>query len=85
MGETAKIDITNAVCPETSARVKAALEAMADGGILEIRLNSGEPMRSVPGSLKTEGHRVIHAEQEEDGGWMLRVLKGGLALDQRDC
>ncbi|MDR2501372.1 MAG: sulfurtransferase TusA family protein [Treponema sp.] len=79
MGETVKIDITNAACPETSVRVKTALEAMADGGILEIRLNSGEPMGSVPGSLKNEGHRVIHAEQEEGGGWVLRVLKGGLA------
>ncbi|MDR2535888.1 MAG: hypothetical protein LBD29_07655 [Treponema sp.] len=41
MGETAKIDSTDAVCPTTFVTVKDGLE---DGEILEIRLNGGEPI-----------------------------------------
>ncbi|MDR2485935.1 MAG: sulfurtransferase TusA family protein [Treponema sp.] len=77
MGETAKIDSTGAVCPTTFVTVKDGLE---DGEILEIRLNGGEAIQNVPRSLKNEGHKVTKAEKGGDGLWLLRVVKGGLAL-----
>jgi TusA-related sulfurtransferase len=60
--------------------VKAALDGLEDGEILEIRLNDGEPIQNVPRSLKNERHKVTKAEKGGDGVWLLRVVKGGLAL-----
>jgi TusA-related sulfurtransferase len=45
---------------------------------LEIRLNDGEPIQNVPRSLKDEGHKVAGVTKNEDGTWLLTVIKGGL-------
>jgi TusA-related sulfurtransferase len=71
-------DITDVVCPMTFVKTKAALESLEDGQILELRLNSGEPMQNIPRSLKDEGHKVSGVSQAEDGTYVLRVIKGGL-------
>jgi TusA-related sulfurtransferase len=71
-------DITDVVCPMTFVKTKVALDALEDGQILELRLNGGEPMQNVPRSLKDEGHKVSGVRQEEDGTYVLRVVKGGL-------
>jgi TusA-related sulfurtransferase len=76
----ARVDITTVVCPVTFVKTKVALEELEDGQILEVRLNDGEPIQNVPRSLKDEGHRVISVDRAEDGAWLLRVVKGGLAL-----
>jgi TusA-related sulfurtransferase len=75
----ARVDITTVVCPVTFVKTKIALEELEDGQILEVRLNDGEPIQNVPRSLKDEGHRVISVDRAEDGAWLLRVVKGGLA------
>ncbi|MDR1636473.1 MAG: sulfurtransferase TusA family protein [Treponema sp.] len=74
----ARVDITNVVCPVTFVKTKVALEELEDGQILEVRLNSGEPIQNVPRSLKDEGHKVTSVTQAEDGTFLLRVVKGGL-------
>jgi TusA-related sulfurtransferase len=75
----ASIDITNVVCPITFVKTKVALEELADGDVLEVRLNEGEPVQNVPRSLKDEGHKVTGIEKLDDGTYRLRVVKGGLA------
>ena len=40
---------------------------MESGQVLEVTLDDGEPMRSVPRSIKEEGHKVIKVEQFDDG------------------
>jgi len=72
------VDITDAVCPVTFVKIKVALEELEDGQTLDIRLNAGEPIRNVPRSLKDEGHRVTGIRQEQDGTYVLSVIKGGL-------
>jgi TusA-related sulfurtransferase len=74
----ARADITDVVCPMTFVKTKAALEALEDGQILELRLNAGEPMQNVPRSLKDEGHKVSEVNQAEDGTYTLKIVKGGL-------
>jgi TusA-related sulfurtransferase len=74
----ARVDITNVVCPVTFVKTKVALEELEDGQILEVRLNSGEPIQNVPRSLKDEGHKVTSVTRAEDGTFLLRVVKGGL-------
>jgi TusA-related sulfurtransferase len=75
----ARVDITGVVCPVTFVKTKVALEELEDGGVLEVRLNDGEPIQNVPRSLKDEGHRVTSVTRNDDGTWLLRVVKGGLA------
>jgi TusA-related sulfurtransferase len=74
----ASVDITDVVCPVTFVKTKVALEELEDGQVLEVRLNSGEPIQNVPRSLKDEGHRVTSVAQAGDGTYLLRVVKGGL-------
>jgi TusA-related sulfurtransferase len=73
------IDITKAVCPITFVKVKAALEELNDGEILEVRLNDGEPIQNIPRSLKDEDHKVTGVNKNDDGTYTLTVVKGGLA------
>jgi TusA-related sulfurtransferase len=74
----ARVDITTVVCPVTFVKAKVALEELDDGQILEVRLNDGEPIQNVPRSLKDEGHKVTKVIRNEDGTWVLTVVKGGL-------
>jgi TusA-related sulfurtransferase len=75
----ASVDITGVTCPITFVKTKVALEELADGETLEVRLNGGEPVQNVPRSLKDEGHRVTGIEKLDDGTFRLRVIKGGLS------
>jgi TusA-related sulfurtransferase len=75
----AKVDITTVVCPVTFVKTKVALEELDDGQVLEVRLNDGEPIQNVPRSLKDEGHKVTSVNKNEDGTYLLRVIKGGLS------
>lgn len=75
----AQVDITAVVCPVTFVKTKVALDELDAGQILEVRLNDGEPIQNIPRSLKDEGHRVISVNKAEDGAYLLRVVKDGLA------
>ncbi len=52
------LDLTGTKCPLTFARIRVALEWTETGQVLELVLAPGEQMRTVPASLKAEGHRV---------------------------
>jgi len=60
------MDLRGVVCPMNFVRTKLRLEAMDAGEILEIVLDSGEPIQNVPKSLKDEGHRIIDVKKEDD-------------------
>ena len=53
-----ELDLTGVLCPLTWVRTRLALERMAPGERLEVRLDPGEPLESVPRSAREEGHRV---------------------------
>ncbi|MDF2568078.1 MAG: sulfurtransferase TusA family protein [Oscillospiraceae bacterium] len=72
------VDITDVVCPVTFVKAKVALEELEDGQVLEIKLNDGEPIQNVPRSLKDEGHKVVEVQNNDDGTYSLKVVKGGL-------
>lgn len=75
------LDITEEVCPITFVKAKLAVERMAPGEVLEIRLCGDEPLENVPRSLTELGHRILHlgpAEGESSTGvHVLRVEKTG--------
>ncbi|EEG77657.1 sulfurtransferase TusA family protein [Dethiobacter alkaliphilus] len=71
------LDITGDQCPMTFVKTKLALEGIEAGQFLEVFLNSGEPVKNVPRSLRNEGHKVVALEKQDDGTYRLLVEKEG--------
>lgn len=69
-----KIDLRGILCPINFVKTKLKLEMMDSGQVLEVILDDGEPIRSVPRSIKEEGHRVVKVENI-DGAYRLLIRK----------
>ena len=52
------LDVTGLACPMTWVRTKLALERIAAGETLEVRLPAGEALENVPRSAREAGHAV---------------------------
>ncbi len=59
------LDLRGVVCPMNFVKTKLKLESMEDGEILEVVLDSGEPIQNVPKSLKDEGYKIVGVKKEE--------------------
>lgn len=70
-----EVDITDAVCPMTFVRAKAAIEELEIGQVLKVHLNEGEPMQNVPRSLKDDGQQVLRLAPSDEGTFDLYVKK----------
>ncbi len=66
---SATLDLTGVVCPLTWVKTRLALEDLSAGEQLEVRLDPGEPLDSVPRSAREDGHEVA----VEAG--LVRILK----------
>jgi tRNA 2-thiouridine synthesizing protein A len=73
MGEDT-LDLRGVVCPMNFVKTKLKLESMDDGEVLEVVLDSGEPIQNVPKSLKDEGYKIVGVQKEEDH-FKIRVEK----------
>ena len=74
---TDHLNLEGIPCPTNFVKIKMQLEELEDGGILEIIVDDGDPIQSVPSSLKEEGHRLIEAEPQKNNTYRLLVEKGG--------
>ncbi len=71
------LDITAEVCPLTFVKARLALERIAAGDRLMIRLNSGEPLENLPRSLVELGYSIVSLVAEEGASvHRLTVAKG---------
>lgn len=70
-----ELDITAEVCPMTFVRTKLALEQMAVGQVLNIRLRDGEPRHNVPRAVRDHGHEILSLLPLSDELYELRVRK----------
>ena len=52
------LDLTGVACPMNWVKTKLALERLAAGDGLTVRLDAGEPLESVPRSAREDGHAV---------------------------
>ena len=52
------LDLTGVPCPMNWVRTRLTLEGMEPGDRLEVRLDAGEPLESVPASAREDGHEV---------------------------
>jgi len=74
-GTDLELDITGEVCPMTFVRTKLALERLAVGEILRIRLRDGEPRRNVPQAVRDHGHEIISLALISDELYELTIRK----------
>jgi TusA-related sulfurtransferase len=66
---SAELDLTGVLCPMTWVRTRLALEDLDPGERLEVRLDPGEPLESVPRSAREDGHEVA------ERGEIVSILK----------
>jgi tRNA 2-thiouridine synthesizing protein A len=61
----ADLDLRGVMCPFNFVKTKLRLEDMADGAILTVTLDHGEPLKNVPASVEIEGHTILKIEPLE--------------------
>jgi TusA-related sulfurtransferase len=72
-----ELDITHEVCPMTFVRTRLALDRMAPGQTLLVRLRGEEPLRNVPRTAREQGHEVLSLETDALGVGTLLLRRGG--------
>ena len=72
-----ELDITGEVCPMTFVRTRLALDRMAPGQTLLVRLRGEEPLRNVPRTAREQGHKVLSLTTDADGVSRLLLRRGG--------
>jgi len=60
------LDLRGVECPFNFVKAKYKLKEMDVGSILVITIDGEESIRSVPQSLRDEGHEIIDIQEEED-------------------
>ena len=73
---TREIDITGDLCPMTFVRTRLALDKMAPGETLRIRLKGEEPLHNVPRTAAEQGHEVLSQETDSCGISILLIRRG---------
>jgi TusA-related sulfurtransferase len=63
---TKTLDLRGTPCPINFVRSKLQLEKMSSGDLLEIWLDSGEPIEQVPNILSMEGYTIEVIEDQGD-------------------
>jgi TusA-related sulfurtransferase len=59
----ASLDLRGTPCPLNFIRAKLCLETMPAGSLLEVWLDSGEPIEQVPDSLRMEGYPIEQIQE----------------------
>ena len=72
----ATLDITAYLCPMTFVRTRLALDRLASGQVLAVRLRGEEPRRNVPRTAAEQGHAVLALHDNPDGTATLLIRKG---------
>lgn len=60
----------------TFVRTRLALDRMAPGETLLVRLKGQEPLRNVPRTATEQGHAVLSLETDSDGISHLLIRRG---------
>lgn len=69
------LDLRGTPCPLNYVKTKLKLEEMQEGKVLEIIIDEGEPIRSVPRSIKDDGHKIIDVKPEGEAAFKLFIRK----------
>lgn len=69
-----KKDFRGVACPMNFVKTKLALSTMKSNELLEVLLDDGEPIDNVPGSVKSEGHKILELTKM-NGYWLVMIQK----------
>ncbi|MDD2876166.1 MAG: sulfurtransferase TusA family protein [Acidiphilium sp.] len=69
------IDITGETCPMTFVRTRLALDSLAPGAILLVRLKGADPRANVPRAAADQGHDLLDMFDLADGSAVLVIRK----------
>ena len=72
--ESHVIDLRRVQCPLNFVKAKIELEKIAVGGVREVLLDGGEPVRNVPESFSGQGQEVLETKKRGDH-YCLRVRR----------
>ncbi len=53
--------------PSSYRKTIAQLQAMAENDVLELYLDDGEPLRTIPFALRADGHEILVSEPATPG------------------
>lgn len=70
------LDIRTELCPMTFVRTRLALDRLAPGQVLRVRLRGAEPIANVPRTAREQGHEVISLTDDGEGGAVLLLRRG---------
>ena len=70
-----ELDITGETCPMTFVRTRLALDRMASGGVLRVRLRGEEPWRNVVRNAQALGHALLADEPLPDDVRLVSIRK----------
>jgi len=70
-----RLDLRGVPCPLSFVKAKLRLERISVGQVLELWLDSGEPVEQVPNSLTVDGHKILSLLEHEDNFFILVVQK----------
>jgi TusA-related sulfurtransferase len=73
---TRELDITSDVCPMTFVRTRLALDRMAPGETLLVKLKGQEPIQNVPRTAAEQGHEILYLETDAHGISYLLIRRG---------
>ena len=71
------LNLRGVKCPINFVKIKLKLEEIQDGRNLNVVVDAGEPMQSVPRMIKQEGHKIIRIQKTADESYSLLITKGG--------
>ncbi len=77
---THNLNLRGVACPLNFVKTKLYLDKLAEGEVLQVILDAGEPVESVYNSVKAEGHEVAMPEMNNDGTYLLTIKKIAIAL-----
>jgi tRNA 2-thiouridine synthesizing protein A len=70
-------DLTGEVCPMTIVKIKMNLAQIQPGEALEVVLDEGDNMKSVPRNVKDEGHKIVQVRSLGEKRYSLLIIKNG--------
>lgn len=70
-----KLDLRGVRCPLNYVKTKLKLEELAEGELLEVMLDDGEPILNVPKSAREDGNQIVTVAR--DGEYFRVVIKKG--------
>lgn len=69
-----ELDLRGVICPYNFVKTKLKLETMAEGQVLAVLLDDGDPIKNVPHSVANEGHTVL-AQDRVGAGYRVLIRR----------